>query len=65
MINLTNISKETFNNLLLNLLGTDNTLTFSNYTEEHEGIALNLGLTIYTSDLLEVSNESDDINSWC
>ena len=45
LINLKTINNENFESIILNLIGTDCEMEFSNATTEHERIALNLGLT--------------------
>ena len=57
-------TNETFETIIRNLIGTDCRIEFSNYTEEHENIALNLGLTVFTGDTLTVLDEEDESNNY-
>ena len=65
VINLEAVTVEVFEAIVANLVGTDCTMEFSNYTEEHEKLALSYGLTIVTSDTLEVMCEPANANVWC
>jgi len=65
VINLEEVTVTVFEAIVANLVGTDCTIEFSNYSEEHEKIALSYGLTIVTSDTLEVMCEPGDVNVWC
>ena len=65
VINLEEVTVTVFEAIVANLVGTDCTIEFSNYSEEHEKLALSYGLTIVTSDTLEVMCEPADVNEWC
>ena len=65
VINLEEVTVTVFEAIVANLVGTDCTIEFSNYSEEHEKLALSYGLTIVTSDTLEVMCEPGDVNVWC
>jgi len=62
-LNLNTITSEIFETIIRNLIGTNCTMEFDNYTEEHAKIALNLGLTICTGNTLEISSEADNANN--
>jgi cytochrome b involved in lipid metabolism len=64
MINLNTITSEIFETIIKNLIGTDCTMEFNNYTDEHENIALNLGLTVYIGDTLTVACVADEANNY-
>lgn len=65
LINLNTINNETFESILINLIGTDCKMEFINATQEHKNIAWNLGLTtIDYKDSIEISAEIEDVNVW-
>jgi hypothetical protein len=64
-INLKTISNKNFESIIQNLIGTNCEMEFSNYTEKHETIALNLGLTIqYDGKTLNVLCTEDEANNY-
>tara|TARA_R110000744_G_scaffold304667_1_gene413170 strand:+ start:317 stop:520 length:204 start_codon:yes stop_codon:yes gene_type:complete len=56
-LNLNTITIETFEIIISNLVGTDCSMEFSNYTEEHERIAMHKGLTISVDETMTVFEE--------
>ena len=64
ILDLNTITKETFQIIVSNLIGTDCSIEFSNYTSEHEKIALNLGLTIYLGKTITVLCQEDEANNY-
>ncbi len=65
LINLNTINNETFESIIINLIGTDCKMEFINATQEHKNIAWNLGLTtIDYKDSIEISAEIEDVNVW-
>ena len=64
-IDLKTISNKNFKSIIQNLIGTTCEMEFSNYTEKHEQIALNLGLTIeYDNKTLNVLCTPDEVNNY-
>jgi len=63
-LNLNSITIEIFETIIRNLIDTNCRLEFNNYTEAHEKIALNIGLSIYTGDTLTVFNDPDENNNY-
>tara|TARA_R100000655_G_C2925612_1_gene183087 strand:+ start:324 stop:533 length:210 start_codon:yes stop_codon:yes gene_type:complete len=65
LINLNTINNETFESILINLIGTDCKMEFINATQEHKNIAWNLGLTtIQFDESIVISAEIEDVNVW-
>lgn len=65
LINLNTINNETFESILINLIGTDCKMEFINATQEHKNIAWNLGLTtIDYKESIKISAEIEDVNVW-
>lgn len=63
-VDLNEISLENFEAIIKNIIGTDCRIDFVNHNKEHEYIALNIGLTIYTGDILSVFCESDHAGNY-
>ena len=63
-VDLKEISNKNFETIIKNLIGTDCRIDFNNHNEEHEEIALGLGLTIYTGDILSVFDEADHAGNY-
>ena len=63
-VDLKEISNKNFERIIKNLIGTDCRIYFNNHNEEHEEIALSLGLTIYTGDILSVFDEADHAGNY-
>ena len=63
-LNLNEITTEIFETIIKNLIGTNCKMEFTNYTEEHESIALNIGLTIYSGNTLTVYFEADGSHNY-
>ena len=63
-LNLNEITTEIFETIINNLIGTNCKMEFTNYTEEHESIALNIGLTIYSGNTLTVYFEPDGAHNY-
>ena len=64
ILNLNTITNETFEIIISNLAGTNCSMEFSNYTDEHEKIAMNKGLTIYVDETMVVLEKEDEINNY-
>jgi len=65
LINLNTINNETFESILINLIGTNCKMEFINATQEHKNIAWNMGLTtIHFNESIEIFSEIEDVNVW-
>ena len=65
MKDLKNINNETYKKMIEVLIATDNEMEFTNFNENHENIALNIGLTVVNcGDSLIIKDEPCDINFW-
>jgi hypothetical protein len=65
MKNLKNINNETYKKMIEVLIGTDNEMEFINFNDNHENIALHIGLTVLNcGDRLIIKDEPCDINFW-
>jgi hypothetical protein len=63
-VDLKTITNENFETIIKNLIGTDCRIDFHNHNEKHEQIALSLGLTIYTGEVLSVFDEADHAGNY-
>jgi len=63
-LNLNQITKEVFETIIKNLIGTNCKMEFTNHTDKHEEIALSLGLTVCVGETLEVFCEADHVGNY-